>query len=149
MASEYHAFFGDDAALRSEVTLHEDGRVSLRDLTLSTASLNLGGELDLNAQRQPQRFSLQGQISNPDGGLVRLPIPGDPVTLDRMLLDVGYDVDLANTFKANFELFNLEASAAGATRLAIQAVGSLPQEGNRIDAVTADLLLESEGVRHN
>ncbi|MEM7722194.1 MAG: translocation/assembly module TamB domain-containing protein [Pseudomonadota bacterium] len=152
LVPEYRDFFGRDIALDSRVTLFGDGRVTLDDLSLSSAALQLAGNVALRADGQPDQFALTGQIADPDGGLVRLPVPGAETTVDQVTLDAQFDAAEGNTYTARFALDEFSAAEVQIARVTLDATGQITEgrDGQAIlTAVTADLIAGAEGVAHD
>jgi translocation and assembly module TamB len=145
---DYRAFFGDDIDLASRVTLFGDGRIALDDLALQAAAIDLTGRLALRADRQPESFALSGQIANPSGGPVQLPVPGDPVLVDAITLGVLFDAASSSGYRADFDLIGLNAADIAIDRATIDVTGAITEDDNAITAVTADLVAMTEGLAH-
>jgi len=146
---DYRAFFGTQVALQSDVTLFADGRVTLENLALVSAALSIEGNLHLDENKQPSRFALNARMTDPDGGRVRLPIPGSDVTLDQMTLTAGFDAAAGDSYDAQFDLRGLNAADAAVEQMAINVAGALTADADgRISAVTADITAQTDNLQH-
>lgn len=146
---DYREFFGEDIDLASRVTLFEDGRITLYDLSLQAAAIDLTGRLALRADRQPESFALRGQIANPLGGPVQLPVPGDPVLVDGITLGVLFDAESSSGYRADFDLIGLNAADLDIARATIDVTGAITEDDNAVTAVTADLIAMTQGLTHS
>jgi len=145
---DYRDFFGTDVTLRSDLTLFDDGRITLSDLDLGSAALDLRGDLALDANGQPDRFALSARIANPTDTRVRLPIPGADVTLDSMTLDARFDAAQGDQYSAVFDLRGLSAADASVAEMDIDVAGRLTEQAGTITAVTANLQAATRGLVH-
>lgn len=100
---QFAAFFGPDSKLDVTGQRFGDGRLSLENLTMTAQELDIKAALDLTADGLPSRVKLSATIQPSSGDEVRLPIPGEPVTIRRahirteMNTAVSPDWDLSAT----------------------------------------------------
>ncbi|MCV6586626.1 MAG: translocation/assembly module TamB domain-containing protein [Marinibacterium sp.] len=110
MVAEFHPFFGTSTALTLDGVRQPSGALSIRDLTLSSAAVDLTASLDLSDSGAPIRGQLNGLIA-PTGADDRLvlPVPGGETTIESASLtgqidgqsDEDWDLDLIVTGFAN------------------------------------------------
>lgn len=121
---DYAEFFGDKVALVASGTAHEDGRVDLSRVKLTSEAMDLSGALALDANRSPRSFDLQGRISHADGSAVLLPLTTDvPVRVQSADLSLGYDkaqgegwsaqINVASLDRADIRISSLQLNGSG------------------------------------
>lgn len=122
---DYQTFFGDDVALVSQITTFEDGRLSLEDLTLRSASLALTGQVDIGSDRLPERIDVEGAIAQASGSAVLLPLAGPETRVDRVDLDIGFDAAVSDDWSGTFEISGLDRPGFSAESLALNGTGQI------------------------
>ncbi|AXI47333.1 translocation/assembly module TamB [Sulfitobacter sp. SK012] len=122
---EYHDFFGPDVALVVDVVLSSDGEIDVSDFTLKAAAADLAGKIRLNADKWPSFIDINGTVARVDGQAVLLPGGGGETYLDKITLDVDYDADGGDAFKALFDISGLKTEALSIAQTQISANGTL------------------------
>ncbi len=105
-APEFHPFFGARASLGADLRLPEDGRTLLDRFEITSAGLSLSGTLALAADGWPERFAFEGDLG--DGSPLRLPVTGDPLTLEHVRFDASYDLAEGDRWYADITVDALE-----------------------------------------
>ncbi len=146
LAPEYRDFFGENISLRAEAFAHGDGRVTIPDFALETAELQLEGSAEIDAEGRPERFLVIGQIAAEDGGPVRLPISGSPVTVSRMGLVVGHDRAQSNALRAGIELDALVTEDLQLAEGRFDLQGEITLPGETSLAIGADVVAGLRGL---
>lgn len=139
MDAQYRPFFGEESALSAMVERDDQGATELRDLRLSTASILLEGDVNLDAQSRLVFVDVDGRISTPDGGSqIQLPVSGD-VTLRSADLSAAFDAEMGEAFSltAEIDTLNVADFAMGAARL--EATGQITPSATGIGSVAAEL----------
>ncbi|MGR3635539.1 MAG: translocation/assembly module TamB domain-containing protein [Shimia sp.] len=142
---EFRRFFGSDIGLTTFARLFPDGRVTLENLALWTAALNLTGDLELAATGMPRQFGLNLRMRDPDGAPMLLPVAGDPIQLNQANLTASFDADEGDRWTLDGTLSGLDAPAIGLTKLGISGHGLINRDAPR--KISADLLLNMAGLR--
>ena len=106
-APDYQAFFGDDVALNAVVTTFTDGRLAVDDLGLRAAALDLAGRVLLAAGGLPSEIDLSGEIVDPGGDPVLLPLAGPETRVDRVTLNVDFNATEGDRWNGVFEILGL------------------------------------------
>jgi len=122
MAQPYRPLFGESTDLSANATLADSGAVTLENLTIS------GGQLQLtaNARTSDDRFltglDLTGEIADPAGGRVTLPVTGADTTIGEAAFMIDYDGDAEWT--GQIEIVGFENAGFGAQTIRLDAGGA-------------------------
>ena len=123
---DYAAFFGNAVALKTQGLRWPDGRLDLTDLEVSAKSLRLRGALTLAADGLPQAFSLTGQIADPSGAAVLLPLTTAlPVKVARADIILGYDAAESEGWSADLSLTGLDRPDFRASVMSLTGSGRI------------------------
>lgn len=133
----YQPFFGRDTALVANVTTFADGRTDISDLSLSAESLALDGRISLAPGGLPREIAVTGQISNPAGGAVLLPLSGPETRVDRVDLDVSFDAAQDDLWTGRFEIAGLNRPGFSAQSVSLDGNGQI--DATTPQTVTAQL----------
>ncbi|MEP0563494.1 MAG: hypothetical protein ABJC64_03775, partial [Paracoccaceae bacterium] len=139
-APDYQPFFGTDVALRATVTSRPDGSTALNDLTISAAALSLDGRAVI-AQGQPQKIDVKGQIADPSGSPVLLPISGAETRVDSIDLTVTFDAALSEDWQGAFSIQGLTREGFSAETLELAGAGRITP-----GAATANFTFEANAL---
>lgn len=94
-APAYRDFFGDDIQLVLAGTRGADGALEIPLFVLEADQIELAGEYAAGPDGTPTSFDLEGEIASDTGGPVLLPIPGEPTTVQRAEIAVGFDASVS------------------------------------------------------
>jgi len=143
----YRDFFGSDARLFAEGRQTSDGRIDVSALDLTSERLNLKGALLIGAQGWPQLIDLTGGITA-DGEPVLLPISGDLTYVGGMRLDIAYDNNQSDDWRADISIDDFERPGLSIDTLSLQGGGILRDgEGDQTGLVTAGLEYGAKGLQ--
>lgn len=142
---EYRRFFGSDIGLTTFARLFPDGRITLENLALWTASLDLAGDLELGPNRMPRQFGLNLRMRDPQGAPMLLPVAGDPIHLQSANLTASFDHAAGDRWTLSGTVDGLDTAAVGLSRLGLTGHGLInPTQPLK---VSADLSLDMAGLR--
>jgi len=142
---EYRRFFGSDIGLTTFARLFPDGSLTLENLALWTASLNLAGDLEIGANGMPQQFGLNLRMRDPQNQRMLLPVGGDPIYLQAANITASFDHETGDRWALSGTVDGLDTAAVGLSRLGLTGAGIInPKTPLR---VSADLLLDMAGLR--
>lgn len=128
VAPAYRDFLGNDMTLVTNGVRGADGALALEALSLRARSLRLTGNAAFASSGAPQAFSLQGEIADPDGDPVTLPLPGGETALDRATLALGYDAAQGDVWRLGATATNFKRPGVTAAHLQLSGGGSLVQQ---------------------
>ena len=142
---EYQDFFGNDVLLETRVTTYEDGRVTLNELNVEAAALDLNGAAEIGADGLPDRIALTGSISDPDDDAVLLPLSGPATRVDRVVLNVTFEAAAGDRWTGAFQIDGLDRPGFAAERLLLEGTGQI--SGGAGDAsVSANLEFDATAL---
>lgn len=146
-APQYRAFFGPEIALRVDAVRQPDGRRLLEALELSARAIRLSGSGAIAADGWPERLDLTGQVADPDGGDVQVPLGEDGLTLGQADLRLAYDRASGDRWQLRAEAHDAVQSDTRIGLLQLDAGGRLaPPEGGGAGAFDGTLRLSAEGL---
>ncbi|MBM7068724.1 translocation/assembly module TamB domain-containing protein [Actibacterium sp. 188UL27-1] len=143
---DYRDFFGPDVALTALGARNDDGTLVLQDLSLSAAHVALRGQVTIAPNGVPSAFDLSGELADPTGADVLLPVPGQQITVSTAAISAQYDAATGEAWEAAIEATDVEVEGQaqiGSTRLS--ATGTLAPP-DAPPAVTADLTFQMGGL---
>ena len=145
-APQYRDFLGTNVRLESRISLFEDGRKALDDLTLTAAALRLKGDVALAADGLPERFQLDAVLQDPEGSASLLPIPGDETWVQSAKISARFDSQMGDAWSFTSDMEGYERAgvmleAAQITASGVIARGAERKVTARIDGVAAGLEL--------
>ena len=151
----YADFFGDDASLQAEVLTGPDGAVDIPNLSLDAGRLTLDGRVRIGADGWPQLIDVDGGITAVGSAPVLLPVSGPETFVEGLDLDVSYDVDVSDDWRANVALTGLtrpglalqEATLTGDGLIRAPAPGTTPAFTAQVDYAADGLSLDDAGAR--
>ncbi len=122
-APQYRDFLGSDVALKSRLSLFENGRKTLDDLTLTAAALRLSGDVALAADGLPESFQLDAVLQDPAGGAAVLPISGVETRVKGAQMRARFDRKAGEAWFFTSELQGLERADVSLDAAQIEASG--------------------------
>ncbi|WP_163846501.1 translocation/assembly module TamB domain-containing protein [Pseudooceanicola aestuarii] len=124
-APDYRDFLGTDIGLVVEGLRSADGALDITQLDLTSAALNLGGQIAVDAEGAPERFDLAGELVSPQGeSRVTLPF-GEGISLARADLSLQYDRSVSEAITGRIVAEAPDASGLSADQLALNLDGTL------------------------
>ncbi len=144
----YAGFFGNDATLQAEVITEAGGAVSVPQLTLDAGRLTLDGRLRLGAGGWPELIDITGGITPLGNQPVLLPLSGPETYVDGLDLDIGYDVSVADDWRADVTLAGFVRPGLSIADIGITGGGLIrPAEAGGVPAFSARLNYAASGLR--
>ena len=146
---DYAEFLGN--ALHVQVTgrRHGDGAVEFSHLDLTSQALRLNGSVTLSADGLPDRVDLTGDVAQPDGSAVLLPMRGVPTRIASGALKVTYDRAVGPDWRAQTTVLGLSRADLAADKLVLTGKGQIhhaadpgPDNGLR-----AAITVEGQGLK--
>ena len=140
---QYHEFFGPDTRLRVAGRQPAAGGVVLEEIDLAAGQIRLEGGLAVAPNGLPDRIDLRGRVASADGAPVLLPVGGEPTTLGGMDLDIAFDAEAGEEWRADVVIDALERPDFAAERIALIGAGTITDGPRRVGG---DLRLEATGL---
>lgn len=146
-APEYQTFFGPSVLLALRGESQPSGRLVLDAFALEAQSISLTGQVALAPGFLPESIDVTGSISDTAGEPVLLPLSGEPTTVGRVDLSVGFDAQSGDAWTARFAVEDFARQGATAEALVIDGGGTIRGiEEDVARAVTASLDLSAREV---
>ncbi|WP_084657342.1 translocation/assembly module TamB domain-containing protein [Natronohydrobacter thiooxidans] len=142
MDPEFHPFFGPQSRLRTQARRFEDGRLRLDDLDIQTQRLALSGRFYLGADRLPELIDLRGQVEDPAGERVLLPVPGGRTTIESANLRLGFDASVNEDWDLVLDLLGFENEDFTVESLFVNGIGRITSDGFGEDIDVIDALID-------
>lgn len=143
-APQYRRFLGKDMALKTRLSLFEDGRMALDELALKAAGLQLSGQMVLAADGLPEAFHLNGVLQDPAGAASLLPLSGPETRVERATLQAQFDSRAGETWSLRSQVDGFERDDVSLDALGISAGGQIRRGTAR--QVTAHIDASADGL---
>ncbi|MEP2532388.1 translocation/assembly module TamB domain-containing protein [Shimia sp.] len=144
-APEYRDFFGQNIALTTLLHSFPDGRITLDDLSLTSAALDLHGEVALASGGLPDSFDIKLRMADPEGDAILLPISGGKTLIDRANLTADYDAAQGERWTLSGTVEGFKSDAADLGWVSLAGNGLIRQQSPR--QVSASLTLDMDRLR--
>lgn len=142
---KYRDFFGNKVAVLLNGTYGAGGEIDISQLDLSAKAMRLTGALSLAADGLPQRFALQGDIRDPLGNAVLLPLATE-TRIGSAKITADFDRDQGEDWSAALSVQNWDRSDLQIANLAVMASGQIARDG-AARLFDAKLEYSAEGVQ--
>ena len=139
---DMHPFFGERSSLVVAGLTHPDGRTTLDQLDIVSGAMELSGDLALTADGWPERFRLEGRIS--EGDRVRLPLSGPETTVESLTLSARYDAALGDSWTTDVILRGLAREGIDLRLGRLSASGKIGREPN--PSVSGDIAFSLQSL---
>lgn len=140
--AEFHPFFGPQSRLRTQARRFEDGRLRLDDLNIETQKLALSGRFYLGADRLPELIDLRGQVEDPAGDRVLLPIAGARTSIESANLRLGFDASVNEDWDLVLDLLGFDNGDFAVESLFVNGIGRITSDGFGEDIDVIDALID-------
>lgn len=142
-------FFGSSAQLLAEGWRGEDGRLSLPVLLIDTEALNISGALATTGAGAPQSAVLLVTLGEEAGATalpVRLPLRGEPTTVQSGRLQLSYDAAQGDgwTLTGHLDRFAQQGLTIGAVDL--DGSGTVTLAGGTIGRLGGRVTFDTSGI---
>jgi translocation and assembly module TamB len=142
---QYREFFGPRVSLQADALIGADGTVAVEALDLDAAAVSLTGRLRLSEDKWPAFIDIEGSVARADGTPVVLP-GGGGATVDRVDLDIEYDVQSGDAYSAVFDLAGLTADAAQVAQVTLRSNGTLTGALGNVGQIAGVVEFAAQGV---
>ena len=141
---EYQEFFGPLVQLKANGAQLAAGGFGLNDLDLTAQSLRLTGSAAIDANGLPSQISLSGNVQDPDGDIVLLPLAGEKTYVDRMDLNVGYNRAQSDDWTGDFNIAGLDRPGMLIREISLSGGGVISDA--TLSEVTANMRYAASGL---
>lgn len=143
---EYHDFFGPDVRLQADALIEASGAIALDSFTLKAAAADLSGRLRLSDEKWPAYIDIAGTIARADGAPVAVPGSGGATTVQRVALNVDYDVQNGDAYEAVFDITGLNTDAAAVEQTTLRSTGTLTGALGNVGQLVGRVQFAAQGV---
>lgn len=148
LPEEHRAFFGDATALTAQALLRADGGLDIRELQLDSGALDITASGSTLADGFLRDLTVDATLRSADAGPVRLPLGGEPVTVDNGKVSLRYGTNDADSWTLSGTINGIALPDAKIVELTIDgggAIAGLNTPGNR--SVTFTVQGDASGIR--
>ncbi len=146
LAPRYREFFGQDLRLTLDALLEGNGAVEISDFSLVAQAANLAGKVSLNANKWPTLIDISGQIANPEGTPVQLPLGGDATMVRKVDLRIDYDAADQDAILARFDITELALKDVAVAQSKLTLNGTLQGDVGRVGMFDGDVEFAAKGL---
>jgi translocation and assembly module TamB len=142
---QYRDFFGPSVSLKADALIEAGGAISVNNLDLQAAAVDLTGRVSLSEERWPTFIDIAGTIARADGAAVLLPGAGG-ATVDRVVLDIDYDLAAGEAYEAVFDITGLTSDAAEVAQTTLRSTGTITGAAGNIGQLLGNVQFAADGV---
>ncbi len=143
---EYRDFFGTNVSLVADALIEAGGAVSVDEFALKAAEVDLQGRVQLSADKWPLLISISGDVARADGKPVLLPGGGGGMFVDRVALNVDYDVAKGEAYEAVFNIAGLKTDEASVRQTTLRSTGTLVGAQGSVGQLRGTVQFAAQGV---
>lgn len=141
--SEFRPFFGQQMRLHAQGQARDDGGFDVPTFALTSAGMDVGGQLSLSPTGQPDAFSLRANLRDPQGAALILPLALDsPAAISSAQVTADFDRAKGDTFLVQGQLQNWQQDDLRISTSQFALNGRISEA-----EVSADLSFSAEGVQ--
>ena len=149
LAPRYREFFGTDVRLVVDALVEGNGAIDVSEFALRAQAARLEGRVLLNAEKWPTLIDVTGEIANPDGTPLLLPVGGEGTTVQDVTLRVDYDAAQDDAIDADFQLTGLQMADVSVEETSLTLRGTLQSDLGRLGAFAGDVTFDAGGIALN
>lgn len=143
---EYRDFFGPQVSLKAEALVEAGGAISVDNLNLQAAAVDLKGQLRLSAETWPEFIDIEGTIARADGAPVLLPGGGGTTTVERIALNVDFNLQDGDAYEAAFDITGLKTDAATVAQTTLRSTGTMTGADGTVGQLRGNVQFAAGGV---
>src|SRR5690606_36716669 len=106
----YRPFFGTETVLVAEALVREEGGITLESFGLSGGQLAVTGTAETATDNFLRQLQFDATVADPAGGVVTLPLPGEPTRVKQARLAVDFGADDGGDWTATLAIDALETA---------------------------------------
>ena len=142
-APDYQDFFGPNLSLIAEAERSPSGEFLLDRFWLSAQHVTLSGAARINDRGWPEVLDFRGQVLDPTGAPVLLPIAGTPTFISGLDLALIFNSAISNDWSVSANIKDLEQADLKIEQVAIEGGGILSEMDK---AFTTDVTYLADGI---
>lgn len=122
---EHRAFFGNETALTAETLLRTDGGMDIRNFQLDSGALDISVSGSTLADGFLRDLTVDMTLRSQDARPVRLPLSGEPVTVDNGIFTLRYGADASDRWTLKGAINGLTLADARITTVDLDGGGQI------------------------
>src|SRR5690606_8666157 len=119
----YRPFFGTETVLTAEGLVRQEGGINLESFSLSGGQLAVTGTAETATDNFLRQLQFDATVADPAGGVVTLPLPGEPTRVQQARFAVDFGADDGGDWTATLAINELETADFTAEDVAFAASG--------------------------
>jgi translocation and assembly module TamB len=147
LAPEYQPFFGDNIALKVDVTMVDDGSLNVNEFSLNAEQAKLKGTVRLNKTLWPEFLDVDATIGRQDRAPILLPIGGPQTHISGVDLSVQYDVSAGEALHGVFDLQGLNREGIDLEQARVKMDGTLQGYVGSVGQLLVDIDATTQGLK--
>jgi len=129
---EFRDFFGTELRVSTRARVTTIGALHVEEAAIIAKTVRFQASGTIDEAGWPTLIQLDGQISDPTGQ-VRLPVPGDPISIGSANISLSYDKAQSSAIEGSFRGSNLTTSAFQASEIDLSLDGIISREDEMFD----------------
>lgn len=142
---QYRDFFGPDVRLTADALIEAGGAIAVDAFDLKAAAADLTGRLRLSDEKWPALIDIEGTVARADGAAVLLP-GGGGALVDRIALNIEYDVQNGDAYEATFDITGLKTSAAEVGQSTLRSTGTMTGALGNLGRLNGTVQFAAQGI---
>ena len=143
---EYRDFFGPQVSLKADALIEAGGAIAVDNLDLQAAAVDLKGRLRLSDETWPEFIDVEGTVARADGAPVLLPGGGGTTTVERIALNVDFNLQDGDAYEAVFDITGLKIDAGSVAQTTLRSTGTMTGAEGNVGQLRGNVQFAAVGV---
>ncbi|WP_298861608.1 translocation/assembly module TamB domain-containing protein [uncultured Sulfitobacter sp.] len=143
---EYQDFFGPKVSLQADALIEASGAIAVDTFDLKAASVDLTGQVRLSNEKWPEFIDIEGTVARADGEAVLVPGGGGSTTVERIALNVDYNLQDGDAYEAVFDITGLKTDAASVAQTTLRSTGTITGAEGNIGQLRGTVQFAADGL---
>lgn len=143
---QYRDFFGPQVSFKADALIEASGAIKVDSFDLDAASVDLAGQVRLSDERWPEFIDIEGSIARADGKAVLVPGGGGSTTVERVNLNVDYDLEQGEAYEASFDITGLTTTAAAVAQTTLRSTGTITGADGNVGQLRGTVQFAAQGL---
>jgi translocation and assembly module TamB len=143
---EYCDFFGPRVSLKVDALIEAGGAILIDNLDLQAAAVDLKGKLRLSEEKWPEFIDIEGTVARADGAPVLLPGGGGTTTVERIALNIDFNLQDGDAYEAVFDLTDLTTDAGNVAQTTLRSTGTMTGAKGNVGQLRGNVQFAAAGV---
>ena len=143
---QYRDFFGTNVSLKADALVEASGAIAVDSLDLQAAAVDLKGSLRLSDETWPEFIDIEGTVARADGEPVLLPGGGGTTTVERVALNVDFNLQDGDAYEAVFDITGLTTDAGTVSQTTLRSTGTMTGAEGNVGQLRGNVQFAARGV---